>query len=184
MIPIRLIIYAAAAAVAIVGAAAYVRHSIDKGGYNRAMAEVEAAAQKDRDLKEADLAGVGIAFAAEAQKERIVERKIYEQVPVYVPVTDPLLSGGFRMLHDSAATGIPLDGTGRINAAAVSSADTARTIATNYADCRYEKQRVVSLQEVVNILNGGKNDPTRTNSGTAAADGADQDRTTPAHAGF
>jgi hypothetical protein len=158
MMPLLWMRAAAAAAIlaAIVGAGWYVHHTIDRGGYDRAMREVAEAAQADHDRKGIDLAGVGIAFAAEAQKERIVEKKIIERVTEYVPITDPLLSGGFRLLHDAAALGQALDGTGRIDAAPVAAQDAARTLAENYADCRYEKLRIVKLQDVVRALNGEK----------------------------
>jgi hypothetical protein len=140
-----------AAAIAFLG---WLHHKIDKAGYDRAMREVAAKVEADRQAKEAEIAGVGVAFAETAQKERVVTKTIIQQVDHYVPTTDPLLSGGFRMLHDAAAIGKPIDDTSRINAQAVTSQDVARTIAENYADCRYEKERVAALQEIVRTLNG------------------------------
>lgn len=154
-LPIEVKIAMAAIILGIIGGAGwFIYHTVDQGGYDRAMREVDAASQVDREQKEAGLAGVGIAFAAEAQKERVIEKKIIERVTEYVPITDPLLSGGFRLLHDAAALGQAIDHPGRIDAAPVTSQDAASTVAENYASCRYDKARVLKLQEVVRILNG------------------------------
>lgn len=93
-------------------------------------------------------------FAAKAAKDRVIVQTIIKEVDRYVPITDPVLSGGFRLFHDAAATGEVIDDSKRTDAAPVTSATVARVIADNYASCNYEKQRVILLQDVVRVLNG------------------------------
>lgn len=98
-------------------------------------------------------------FAVKAQKDRVIVQTIIKEVDRYVPITDPVLSGGFRLLHDAAATGEAIDDSRRANAAPVAPSDVARTLASNYAECRYEQERVTALQAIVRTLNG--DDPTK-----------------------
>ena len=115
-------------------------------------------AEKEREYKEHELAGVGLASALEAQKERIIERKIYEKITVLIPANTPDLPGGFRVLHDAAALGQENDDTSGLDAPAVAVTDASKTIAQNYAECRRDKKRIIKLQSVVRILNGGGNE--------------------------
>ncbi len=67
----------------------------------------------------------------------------------------PLLSGDFRVLHDSAASGVPSSEAGdpaRVNAAPVSASDLAVTVVENYAGCREDRGRLEGLQEIVKNL--------------------------------
>ncbi len=187
---VRLIMYVVIfmAVIATLGA---IVHGIDQRGYKRADDKWKAkeaaaiiAAEKKRAIDQAELNGVGLAFAENTQKERIVERKIYETIEIYVPATDPMLSGGFRMQHDAAATGVPLDRFGRIDAAPVASQDVAKTVSDNYAECRRDKLKIIDLQTTVRVLNGGKRDSARANPGTAAPDGAAKERPVEASVGY
>lgn len=72
---------------------------------------------------------------------------ITKEVPVYVPATTPDLPGGFRLLHDAAATGAALDASGGANAPPVSAQDVAATIAENYTSCRATAEQLKALQQ-------------------------------------
>lgn len=143
----------------------YVHHRIYKSGFDAGKAEIQAerdadkakavlAAEEDRKVKEAEIAGVGLAFVEKAAKERVITRTIIQQVNKYVPSTDPVLSGGFRLLHDASASGEePADSAGTA-IAGVASSEVASTVALNYAACRYDQSRLEALQEIVKTLNG------------------------------
>lgn len=72
---------------------------------------------------------------------------ITKEVPVYVPATTPDLPGGFRLLHDAAATGTALDASGGANAPPVSAQDAAATVAENYTSCRATAEQLKALQQ-------------------------------------
>lgn len=74
---------------------------------------------------------------------------IVREVPVYVPVGSPDLPGGFRLLHNGAASGTVPDPAGIPHAAAVPAQVAASTIAENYGTCLENSQRLTSLQEWV-----------------------------------
>lgn len=60
---------------------------------------------------------------------------IYEQVPVYIEVGVPDLPGGFRLLHDAAATNTIPSPAGIPDAKPVPVRDAAGTISRNYTTC-------------------------------------------------
>ena len=72
---------------------------------------------------------------------------ITKEVPVYVPATTPDLPGGFRLLHDAAATGSKLDASGIADAAPVPAATAAETVSQNYTICRATAEQLKALQE-------------------------------------
>src|SRR5690606_35052076 len=82
--------------------------------------------------------------------EKIIRVKgdtIVKQVPVYVPLDLPDLPGGFRRLHDAAASqeslpDTPTDDDG----APVSPQAVAATVADNYATCHQNAARLTALQ--------------------------------------
>lgn len=77
------------------------------------------------------------------EKADVIEKQVY----VYLPRGTADFPGGFRMLHDAAATGIPIaEGVSRDDAYPVPAADAASTIASNYADCRVDKEQVMLWQ--------------------------------------
>lgn len=90
--------------------------------------------------------------AARAQRQ-IVTRTITREVPRYVREPAPacadagLHAGGFRVLHDAAATGIVPDPAGVASAPAVGAADAAGTIADNYAACLDWRAQVIGWQQ-------------------------------------
>lgn len=75
-------------------------------------------------------------------------RTIIKEVPVYVPADSCALPGGFRLLHDAAALGVPLPGPAAIaDAAPVPAQDVARTVAENYTGCRGNAEAVNGWNE-------------------------------------
>lgn len=92
---------------------------------------------------------------------KIIKEKgddIVKEIEVLVPLNSPLLSGGVRVAHDSAASGdMPNDPVGAAGAAApVEAATLLSGVAQNYTDCRAEYQKLVSLQTLVKSLEGVK----------------------------
>ena len=92
-------------------------------------------------------------FVKKAAKDKIITRTLIKEVDRYVSRTDPMLSGGFRLLHDAAASGKEISDTTGIDDEAVAAATVAETIAENYTECRYDKDRLGALQEIVRTLN-------------------------------
>lgn len=75
---------------------------------------------------------------------------IVRQVPVFVPAGLPLLPGGFRLLHDAAATNEPVPvGSDAADGAPVAPQDVAATVAGNYATDHETAERLISLQDWV-----------------------------------
>lgn len=73
---------------------------------------------------------------------------IIKEVTKYVPRTDPDLSGGFRLLHDAAASGEPLPGPAAgADAAPVAAQEAAATVTSNYEACRANAETVKGFQE-------------------------------------
>jgi hypothetical protein len=76
-------------------------------------------------------------------------KTIIKEIPVYVP-SDPGacdLPGGFRLLHDAAATGNPLPGPAAIADAAPASAQTVTsTVSENYEQCLAISEQLTALQ--------------------------------------
>lgn len=137
---------------------------LDHNGYKRGEEKV----QTQFDAYKAEMAN-----ALEKEKSRqaqVVERVVVEyrdrvkvvkekgdeivkEVPVLVH-GDSFLTGGWRVLHDAAATGeLPADPE-RAAAAADPVEDTtaAETVASNYAACRADQARLTALQELLKGL--------------------------------
>lgn len=76
-------------------------------------------------------------------------RDIVKQVPIYIPADSCDLPGGFRLLHDAAATNTLPDSSKLSDAASVSVADATTTIGENYATCQEWREQLVNLQEWV-----------------------------------
>ena len=91
-------------------------------------------------------------YVAKAAQERMVYRDLVREVEHYVPSDLVVLPGGFRVLHDAAATGSALPDaadTGGADAAAVRPEDLADTLIVNYEECRGDRARLRALQEVL-----------------------------------
>lgn len=91
-------------------------------------------------------------YAQRAAVARERGREITKKVSQYVPQTDQptfTLPGGWRMLHDAAATGeLPITTSGA-DAVAVTPQDAASTVSDNYATCRANALQLDALQEWV-----------------------------------
>lgn len=116
-------------------------------GYERAHDEFRAQATRT-DLQRARLAEpVVIAQEAAQVRIRTVTKTLIEKVPVYVPLDACPLPGGFRLLHDAAATdGVLPDPAGRLDAGAVPAQDAAATVVENYGIARANAAQLVWLQ--------------------------------------
>ena len=75
-------------------------------------------------------------------------RTIIKEIPIYVKDTCTL-SGGFRLLHDSAVNNELPDPARIVDEAPVSVADVAETVATNYGLCEETKTTLQALQSWV-----------------------------------
>lgn len=86
---------------------------------------------------------------------KVIEREgaeVIRYVDRLIPATTPDLPGGFRVLHDSAASGrFPdsPDGVDVARAAPVPVTIAAETIAGNYLACRLNAEQLTALQEWV-----------------------------------
>lgn len=75
---------------------------------------------------------------------------IVREVPVFVPADSCDLPGGFRLLHDAAASGGPVPAAAGIaDAAPVPAQAATRSVAENYGTCHETAQRLTSLQDWV-----------------------------------
>lgn len=116
-----------------------------------ASAEKTAIKREREDQKAADV--VGQEVAAAAVKERVVYKTLIKEIPKYVE-SNCDLSGGFRVLHDAAATAtVPDPGTHRADAATVKAQDLAATVTENYEACRDSERRLEALQEIIRKYN-------------------------------
>ena len=75
-------------------------------------------------------------------------RTIIKEIPIYVKDTCTL-SGGFRLLHDSAVNNELPDPARIVDEAPVSVADVAETVARNYGICEETKTTLQALQSWV-----------------------------------
>lgn len=112
----------------------------------------EAQAETLRLSRQGNIDRVSSKLQAKVTKARVVVKTIIKEIDHYVPITDPVLSSGFRLLHDAAATGEAPDDTRRATSTPVTSATVARTITDNYSSCNYDKQRLEALQEIVKSI--------------------------------
>ena len=112
----------------------------------------EAALQQER-KDQAVASAVGAKVAAAATKERVVYKTLIKEIPKYVE-SDCDLSGGFRVLHDAAATAtLPDPSSTGADAAPVRAQDVAATVAENYESCRDNGRRLEALQEIIKKYN-------------------------------
>lgn len=137
-------------------------YAIDHNGYTRGAAAVqvkwdtERAAMQTQIAKEKERqAQVVVRTVIEYQDRiKVVKEKgdeIVRQIPVLVPSGGCLLGGGFRVLHDAAASGeLPADpGSAAAAADPVEASAAIETVAENYAACRADQARLTALQQLV-----------------------------------
>ncbi len=84
------------------------------------------------------------------ERVKVIHEKadtIIKYIPQYIPVDTPDLPGGFRLLHDAAATSTIPASPGSIEAAPVSVADATETITLNYAQCLVWREEAVTWRQ-------------------------------------
>lgn len=131
----------------------------------RAQVEAEIAKQEreviaETDKKQQVITKTVTKLVEKAAQDRVVYRDIIKEVETYVPRDLAALPSDFRVFHDAAAEGRPLpsaDDPARVNAFPVLPKTVATTLAENYAECRYDQQRLEALQEVVRTIQGETN---------------------------
>lgn len=82
-------------------------------------------------------------------KVRTIREKgdeIIKKVPVYIPVGSCDLPGGFRLLHDAAATNTIPDSSQLPDAAPVRVDEATTVIASNYKTCNEVREQLINLQ--------------------------------------
>ena len=133
-------------ALALYGAFVYAKHL----GKAELRAELAVQVKKVDAKREAVAAPIAARQKAAQVQIRTVTKTIIEKVPVYVKTDDCPVSGGFRLLHDSAAANEPIpDATAIVDGAAVPAAVVAETVVSNYGTCNANAARLVGLQEWV-----------------------------------
>lgn len=106
--------------------------------------------QEDLRIERKASAAAREALSARAESTariQYVTKEIIREVPVYVPAGTPDLPGGWRVLHDAAATGSPPDPARSADAAAVAAQDAAGTVVDNYGTCRDTADQLEKLQQ-------------------------------------
>lgn len=93
---------------------------------------------------------VVIQYVDRVKTVRVQGETLIREVPKYVPIDSCALPGGFRLLHDAAASGseLPSPASGA-DAAPIPAQDAAETIVANYTDCRENAERLMALQNWV-----------------------------------
>lgn len=131
------------------------------GTYGKGYFDGRKAASTDWEQEKKDIADANAKYLIEAAKKSVqvvtqyktrVEKvevagaTIREQIPVFIP-TPVVLSAGFRVLHDAAATGVPPP-AGGIDAATptVDEVTAAETVARNYEACNLNSEQLKALQ--------------------------------------
>lgn len=71
---------------------------------------------------------------------------IIKEVPVYVPSDSCALPGGFRVLHDAAATDSLPDPSRVADAPAVDAQTATATVVDNYTTCNAIREQLIALQ--------------------------------------
>lgn len=87
-------------------------------------------------------------LATDRKRIVTITKEVIREIPVYIPASTPALPGGFRLLHDAAATGVPLPSPASQPAPApVAAAAAAETVIDNYAACREQDAAYQRLQQ-------------------------------------
>jgi hypothetical protein len=116
--------------------------------WNEAKAKQAAAVAKVETKQAEATVKVVTQYVDRVQVVRERGKTITQQVTKYVPLSAPALPYGFRLLHDAAASGVPLpDAAASLDGPSVSAQDVASTVSDNYASCRAEYEKLTSLQD-------------------------------------
>lgn len=124
--------------------------------WDKSIATAEREAEEDRGIRQAKINKIDAKATAKATKARTTNQAIIQQVDKYVPNTISMLPYGFRLQHNSAASGKEIDGSSMVDGAPVAPATVARTVSSNYAECRFDKERLEALQDFVKVINEEK----------------------------
>lgn len=126
-------------------------------GYDKAQAEYAAQASQ-ADAKREALAQPIAAKETKVQEQiKTITKTLIQKVPVYVKADACPLPGGFRLLHDAAATNGPVpDSPGLLDAAAVPAAVATETTISNYGTYHETAARLAGLQAWVRAQEGLK----------------------------
>lgn len=118
--------------------------------WNAAKAATAAAVAKVETKQAVATAQVVTQYVDRVQVVREKGQTITKQVTKYVPLSAPALPYGFRLLHDAAASGVPLpDAAVNLDGPTVPVADAASTVIANYTGCRATAVQLESLQDWV-----------------------------------
>lgn len=121
--------------------------------HQRELGREEIRAQAAREAQTADTKREIITQVVEREVVRrvkdiqVVTETIIKEVPVYVPLDSPPLPGGFRLLHDAAASGEVPNPAALPDAAPATAQDVAATVSANYGTCRLYAARVKGWEE-------------------------------------
>ena len=116
--------------------------------------KAEQDASKEQFRRQEIVNGYATTRVTKAAKDRETVASNAGKVDQYAPTDFPPLPGTFRLWHNAAAEGKALDDRPRTDAPGVSLAQVSRTVAFNYATCRYDQERLTELQAIVKVLNG------------------------------
>lgn len=135
----------------LVTAAVHISNTFDER--DRLKDEVATAADVLRLTKRASAASEKALTGRLKDRTRIltITKEIIREVPVLVPPGTPALPGGFRVLHDAAALGVPAATRGA-DAAPAPAQDAATTIVDNYGTCRDTASQLERLQQWIREL--------------------------------
>lgn len=138
--------------------------AVDHNGYQRGAAAVQVkwdqervayaeALQKEKDRQATVVEKVVVEYRDRVKVIKEKGDEIVKAVPFFVR-TSCALPGGWRVLHDSAASGdLPDDPDGAIAAAEPAESIAAiETVAANYSACRADQARLTALQQLVKGL--------------------------------
>lgn len=92
---------------------------------------------------------IDAAGAAKARKQAPIDQSILAKAETNVPTTLPLLPPGFRVQHDSAATGEEISNPSAADAAPVAPVTVAKTITRNYTSARVNAADLEELQAII-----------------------------------
>ena len=124
-------------------------------GYNRAQTEYAAQASQADAKREALAEPIAAKQTQVQERIRTVTKTLIQKVNVYVPNDSCPLPGGFRLLHNAAAThGQVPDTPSFADAAPVAAQAVTGTVVENYGTCHETAARLAGLQAWVRAQEG------------------------------
>ena len=134
---------------ALIAAGWRVHHNIWTAGYDAAHAQYAAQAVAVDTKREAVAAPIIQKQIVIQTRIRTVTETITKEIPVYVKADACPLPGGFRVLHDAAASSEIPDPARIPDAATVPAQVATETLVANYGNCHAIAARLTGLQEWV-----------------------------------